>query len=81
MADRLAPTQRRRALRLGPVNATIWVGAISPYAAIFGLALLLRLLAVPLAMAIHEPGAWKGRDICTRSGIAASASAEGCASV
>jgi len=57
------------------------LAAISPYAAIFGLALLLRLLAVPLAMAIHERGAWKWREICTRSGIAASASAEGNASV
>jgi hypothetical protein len=65
----------------GEAPGRFGLAAISPYTAIFGLALLLRLLAVPLAMAIHEPGTWKWREICAQSGIAASASSEGSASV
>jgi MFS family permease len=36
---------------------------VNPYVVMFGLALAARLLAVPLAMAIHEPGAWRRREI------------------
>ncbi|HZZ28056.1 MAG TPA: MFS transporter [Pirellulales bacterium] len=39
-----------------------WVGS-HPYVAIFALALVLRLLAVQLAAAIVEPGAWRWREI------------------
>jgi hypothetical protein len=43
------------------------LSGLNPYVAIFGFALLLRLLAVPLAMAIVEPGAWRWRQILGRS--------------
>jgi hypothetical protein len=36
---------------------------VNPYMAMFSLALAARLLAVPLAAAIHEWGAWRWRDI------------------
>jgi hypothetical protein len=62
----------------GPEAMTrLGIVVINPYVAIFGLALLLRLLAVPLAMASVEPGAWKWRDILGRNRTATSASAEG----
>ncbi|HTQ40786.1 MAG TPA: hypothetical protein VMJ32_17320 [Pirellulales bacterium] len=56
-----------------------WVG-VNPYVAIFGLALVLRLLAVPLAMAILEPGAWQWRRILGQNGGSTPAKPGGTAS-
>ncbi|HEY2827284.1 MAG TPA: hypothetical protein VGJ04_06755 [Pirellulales bacterium] len=49
--------------------------SMNPFTVIFGLAILLRLLAIPLAMAIVEPGAWRWLDIIGRKRTATSASA------
>jgi hypothetical protein len=39
---------------------------VNPFVTIFVAAIALRLLAVPLAMAIVEPGAWNWRQIIGR---------------
>jgi MFS family permease len=49
---------------------------INPFVTVFALALLLRLLAVPLAMVIIEPGAWKWREIWGQNRTAANAAPE-----
>ena len=42
------------------------IGHLNPYLTIFGIAVVARLLAVPLAMAIKEPRAWIWREIVSR---------------
>jgi hypothetical protein len=59
----------------------IGLSAINHYLAIFGLAVLFRMLAVLLAMAIDEQGAWKWREIVRQRRNAATAIADGRATV
>ncbi len=55
------------------------IGHANPYIVIFALALGFRLLAVPLAMAISEPGAWRWRQIVGQNQSAITASPAGTA--
>ena len=60
----------------GEASSRIGLSTINPYVAIFGLAIILRVLAVPLAMAIQEPGAWKWSKIFWQRRYAATAIAD-----